>query len=142
MVSENPGVEFMAGSSLYETAPVGITSDKPFVNGVFEIKTSLGPLGLLDVLLCVEKKMGRDRSKGPDRIIDLDLLNMEGITRRPDEISNLELPHPRLSERDFVLVPWAEIAPDLVVEGLGQTVKVLLDSLSSCGSLIRKLEEL
>ncbi|NPA94297.1 MAG: 2-amino-4-hydroxy-6-hydroxymethyldihydropteridine diphosphokinase [Thermodesulfobacteria bacterium] len=142
MVDESPGVDCLSRSSLYETAPVGINSQRPFVNGVFEVRTTLGPLDLLDVLLEVEKQMGRDRSQGPDRVIDLDLLNMEGVTRQPDERSDLELPHPRLADRDFVLVPWAEIAPDVVVEGLGKTVRELLECLSSLESVIRKVEEL
>jgi len=141
LVCQTPGVELVAVSSLYETAPFGISSDKRFINGVFEVSTILTPLELMEVLLRVEKKMGRDRSLGPDRVIDLDLLAIEGELRMPDEKGDLELPHPRFSERDFVLVPWAEIAPDFVPEGFDLSIKHILQKLMLCDASMKKVEE-
>ncbi len=140
-VSHTPGVELVSVSSLYETAPVGIASDKRFINAVFEVLTTLTPLELMEVLLRVEKKMGRDRSLGPDRVIDLDLLAVEGELRIPDEKGDLELPHPRFSERDFVLVPWTEIAPDFVPEGFDLSINQILKKLTLCDASMKKVEE-
>ena len=140
-VSHTPGVELVSVSSLYETAPVGIASNKRFINAVFEVLTTLTPLDLMEVLLRVEKKMGRDRSLGPDRVIDLDLLAVEGEARMPDERSDLELPHPRFSERDFVLVPWAEIAPQFVPEGFDLTISQILQKLTVFDASMKKVEE-
>ena len=140
-VSHTPGVELVSVSSLYETAPVGIASNKRFINAVFEVLTTLTPLDLMEVLLRVEKKMGRDRSLGPDRVIDLDLLAVEGEARMPDERSDLELPHPRFSERDFVLVPWAEIAPQFVPEGFDLTISQILEKLTVFDASMKKVED-
>ncbi len=141
LVCQTPGVKHVAVSSLYETAPVGIASDKRFINGVFEVSTTLTPLELMEVLLRVEKKMGRDRSLGPDRVIDLDLLAVEGEARMPDEKGDLELPHPRFSERDFVLVPWAEIAPQFVPEGFSLNISQILEKLTVFDASMKKVEE-
>ncbi len=135
------GIRFKRASSFYETAPVGINSKRWFINGVFEVESILAPLELIEVLLEIEAEMGRDRSLGPDRIIDLDLLNMKGVTRRPDESSNLELPHPRFPQRAFVLMPWSEIAPGCVAEGYKQTIRQLLNRLDVDGGMIRKVED-
>ena len=123
-VAELPGV--VAVSTLRETDPVGITDQPRFVNGVAALETELKPRELLDVLLAVERRLGRERGQrwGP-RTIDLDLL-LYG-----DEVvdeTGLTIPHPRLHERRFVLEPLADIAPKLVVPGYGR-VKDLLAKL-------------
>jgi 2-amino-4-hydroxy-6-hydroxymethyldihydropteridine diphosphokinase len=123
-VADLPGV--VAVSTLRETDPVGITDQPRFLNGVAVLETELAPRELLDGLLAVERRLGRERGKrwGP-RTIDLDLL-LYG-----DEVidqTGLTIPHPRLHERRFVLEPLAELAPELVVPGHGR-VKDLLAKL-------------
>ena len=107
----------LARSSDYATPPWGEEDQPRFVNACIEIETSLDPHALLVVLHRVEQKFGRDRAKerrwGP-RALDLDLIAYDKVAiDGPD----LTLPHPRLFERAFVLVPLAEIAPDRVIRG-------------------------
>lgn len=116
-------------SSLYETKPVGLTDQPDFLNGAISIRTTLEPLRLLEVCLQVECKMGRVRKQrwGP-RNIDIDIL-MYHNQSSCDEV--LEIPHPRLQERAFVLIPVKEIASDIVVyQGLtaGEVLQTINDS--------------
>ena len=119
-----------ARSSLYSTAPVGFADQPRFTNAVVALETSLAPLALLDALLELERWFGRNRlatpPKGP-RTLDLDILLLGDITVRE---RHLEIPHPRLAERAFVLVPLAEIAPRAVEPRSGRTVAELLDALA------------
>jgi 2-amino-4-hydroxy-6-hydroxymethyldihydropteridine diphosphokinase len=121
----------VAASSLYSTEPVGFADQPRFVNAVIAIETRLGARQVLESLLCIERAFGRDRSAGIQngpRTLDLDLLLLG------DEVvheAGLDLPHPRLAERAFVLVPLNEIAPELVIGTLGKTVKELLQGLTS-----------
>jgi len=116
-------------SSLYSTRPVGYAEQPRFVNAVLALETTLAPQALLRQLLDIEKEFGRDRStaipNGP-RTLDLDILLMDDL-----EISEagLELPHPRMEQRAFVLEPLHEIAPQLNVAGRGKTVAQLLEEL-------------
>lgn len=105
-----PGIVVRRRSSLYENPPVGYEAQPDFLNAVVEVETSLSPWALLEVLQAIETDLGRVRTLrwGP-RTVDLDLLLYEGV--RLDE-ERLTLPHPRLGERAFVLVPLAELAPD------------------------------
>ncbi len=111
-------------SAVYETAPVGGPKQEPFLNACAAITTNLLPTQLLLKMLGVEETMGRIRKErwGP-RIIDLDLLIYEGATMITPL---LELPHPRLAERDFVLFPLFDIAPDLLIPAKGKTVGEIL----------------
>ena len=107
----------LARSSDYTTPPWGEEDQPPFINACIEIETGLDPHALLFTLQKIEQKFGRDRSKeqrwGP-RTLDLDLIAYDDVSLdRPE----LTLPHPRLFERAFVLVPLAEIAPDRVIAG-------------------------
>ena len=138
MMERHQDIEVIRCSSLYETEPVGIDSDRWFINAVAEIVTSLGPRELLQELLLVEAGMGRDRSQGPDRVIDLDILMIEGIIE--DGANGPEIPHPRFHERPFVLVPWSEIAPDTIVEPMGKSIAELLSLLPPGQPEIRLLE--
>lgn len=112
-MNELDGVAVVAVSTFRETDPVGNVEQPGFVNGVAEIETSLGPRDLLDRLLEVERSLGRDRSRaerwGP-RTVDLDLLLYGDETVRE---AGLEIPHPRLAERAFVLEPLVELDPGL-----------------------------
>lgn len=109
------GVTLLRSSPVYRTRPVGKVDQDWFLNQIVEIATTLPPDGLLDVCQEIEKRLGRVRHErwGP-RTIDLDIL-VYGSTVSDDP--RLTLPHPRMLERAFVLVPLADLAPDLVVAG-------------------------
>lgn len=118
-----------ARSSLYSTAPVGYADQPRFVNAVVALETELAPLDLLAALQRIEQAFGRRRVAGlrnGPRTLDLDLLLYDDL--RLDE-PQLALPHPRLHERAFVLVPLAEIAPTLVEPRSQQAVAALLAAL-------------
>jgi 2-amino-4-hydroxy-6-hydroxymethyldihydropteridine diphosphokinase len=101
----------VARSSLYSTAPVGLEDQPRFLNAVVALETALKPRELLAALLAIEHEFGRDRSAGianGPRTLDLDILLFDDlVVSEPD----LKIPHPRLQERAFVLVPLNEIAP-------------------------------
>jgi 2-amino-4-hydroxy-6-hydroxymethyldihydropteridine diphosphokinase len=107
----------LARSSDYATPPWGEVQQERFINACIEIDTSLDPHALLFTLQKIETKFGRDRSKeqrwGP-RTLDLDLIAYDDVSMQKPELT---LPHPRLFERAFVLVPLAEISPDRVIGG-------------------------
>src|SRR5438105_9731404 len=118
-----------AQSSDFRTPPWGVEEQPAYINRCVAIETDLGPRALLERALAVERALGRDRSRerrwGP-RPIDIDLLNYDDIVI--DE-PGLTLPHPRWSERAFVLVPLAEIAPDRVIVGIAvRAALVLVDA--------------
>ena len=104
-------------SSLYRTAPVGLTNQPDFINAVAMLETGLAPEELLDALLDLEARFGRvRRDRNGPRTLDLDLLLYNDIEL---DLPRLTLPHPRLHLRAFVLHPLAEIAPGLVIPGRG-----------------------
>jgi len=124
-----PDTRLVARSRLYRTPAWGPVVQPDYLNAVAELATDLAPRALLDALLAIERALGRDRRGeryGPRRI-DLDLL-VHGDARIDEP--GLALPHPRLAERAFVLVPLAEIAPALEVPGLGR-VDALLAALDA-----------
>lgn len=98
-------------SSIYDTEAVGPIAQPRFLNLACEVRTRLAPEGLLALAKGIEAKMGRHGRTGEPRIIDIDIL-MYGDSVVNAE--NLEIPHPRMGERQFVMVPLAEIAPDVV----------------------------
>jgi 2-amino-4-hydroxy-6-hydroxymethyldihydropteridine diphosphokinase len=116
-------------SLLFSTAPVGFADQPRFVNAVLGLETALEPRELLDALLRIELIFGRDRSRavrnGP-RPLDLDLLLLGNYEVHEP---GLDLPHPRMHQRLFVMVPLNQIAPDTVIVTLGRTVKELLQAL-------------
>jgi 2-amino-4-hydroxy-6-hydroxymethyldihydropteridine diphosphokinase len=116
-------------SSLYLTEPVGFVEQPRFVNAVAALTTDLDPRELLNRLLAIEREFGRDRAAGfanGPRTLDLDILLFGDLAvSEPD----LEIPHPRLAERAFVLIPLNEIAPQAMVPRFGKTAAQLLESL-------------
>jgi 2-amino-4-hydroxy-6-hydroxymethyldihydropteridine diphosphokinase len=121
---ELPQTEFIAASSLYRTAPVGLRHQPDFINAVVELIAVSPAPTFLEALFEIEARFGRQRSvKNAPRTLDLDLL-LYGDEVRDDP--QLTLPHPRLHERAFVLAPLAEIAPHLVIPGRGRVADLLL----------------
>jgi 2-amino-4-hydroxy-6-hydroxymethyldihydropteridine diphosphokinase len=120
---ETRGVKILAISRFHQTPAWPDPADPPFTNAVAEIETQLQPVALLRLLHEVETAFGRKRSvPNAPRSLDLDLLDYRGLIERGD----LELPHPRIADRRFVLEPLAEIAPLWRHPVTGQTVDALL----------------
>jgi 2-amino-4-hydroxy-6-hydroxymethyldihydropteridine diphosphokinase len=124
-------VKLTARSSDYVTPPWGVRDQPPFVNLCLAVETSLTPQDLLTRAQTVEQIFGRDRASerhwGP-RTLDIDILTYDDLVLRTPELT---LPHPRLFERAFVLVPLAEIAPERMI--LGWRVRAVLAKLDTAG---------
>jgi 2-amino-4-hydroxy-6-hydroxymethyldihydropteridine diphosphokinase len=119
-----PGMRVTARSRFYRTPPWGNVSQPEFLNAAVEISTTLEPVALLDALLTIEREAGRvrDGERWGPRTLDLDLLAYA------DEViddERLSVPHPRIAERAFVLLPLADIAADLILPGLGRVSDLL-----------------
>jgi 2-amino-4-hydroxy-6-hydroxymethyldihydropteridine diphosphokinase len=121
-----PDTRFLAVSSLYRTAPVGLRNQPDFINAVaaLEVDSAVLPApSLLACLFAIETQFGRVRSvRNAPRTLDLDLLLYGAVQL---DLPDLTLPHPRITERAFVLAPLAEIAPDLVIPGRGPLAALL-----------------
>ena len=123
-------------SAFYVTAPWGFSSDNSFLNAAVCVETKLSPLEVLQETQMIEKELGRTQKSVnrmySDRLIDIDLLLYEDLVLSVISASGeeLTLPHPLMTERDFVMKPLAEIAPGLVHPVLGKTVKELTSSFS------------
>jgi 2-amino-4-hydroxy-6-hydroxymethyldihydropteridine diphosphokinase len=107
---EAAGVEILCRSRVFETDAVADEPQPAYLNAVLRVKTTLSPEGLLDVAMKVELRLGRQRSRSTrwaPRTADIDLLLYEGVIQ---DVNSLTLPHPRLLERAFVLVPLAQVA--------------------------------
>ncbi|MDZ5474301.1 2-amino-4-hydroxy-6-hydroxymethyldihydropteridine diphosphokinase [Bacillus sp. 31A1R] len=126
-IEENGKIGLVNFSSIYATDPVGYTEQDEFLNMVLHIETELNPLELLDFCLDVENTLGRKREKrwGP-RIIDLDILlyNQENINSE-----KLIVPHPRMKDRAFVIVPLIEISPNITFPEMNQPIKSFLEDI-------------
>ncbi|MGM9582540.1 MAG: 2-amino-4-hydroxy-6-hydroxymethyldihydropteridine diphosphokinase [Phascolarctobacterium sp.] len=123
------GVEVVKVSSFICTEPYGVKDQPQFLNGVCEVRTSLTPVALLHTLLEIEQEMGRVRLRHwGERNIDLDLLLYEDVIMDTPE---LKLPHPDMQNRDFVLLPLVEIAPEITHPILGKTISELVICLSA-----------
>jgi len=122
-------------SSVYDTEPVGNINQPRFLNLVCQVYTTLAPTELLTLAKGIESKLGRALSKSnAPRPIDIDILFYGD---QVIETSELVIPHPRLAERAFVLVPLAEIAPDLRHPVIGKTIKELLRGLTEAQGVLK-----
>ena len=134
-----PKTRLINRSSLYQSAPVGYTAEQlkaqpNFINAVAQISTDLSPLELLDALLNIEAEAGRERPfANAPRALDCDLLLYDDVQMSSEKLT---LPHPRMLERAFVLIPLSEISPNLTILNYGSIVK-LASSLANQG--IKKL---
>lgn len=117
-----PKTKLINASSLYITVPIGYSNQPDFINAVAELNTQLSPEILLDALHGIENVAGRERPfPNAPRVLDCDLLLYDNITMHS---AKLTLPHPRMFERAFVLLPLAEIAPDLLLPDGSNVVKL------------------
>jgi 2-amino-4-hydroxy-6-hydroxymethyldihydropteridine diphosphokinase len=119
-----PGTRLLARSPLYLTPPWGVLDQPPFVNAVAQLDTTLPPHALLDELLVIERAAGRvrDGERWGPRTLDLDVLHMDAVVLSDERLS---LPHPRISERAFVLLPLHDLAPTLDLPGQGRVAELL-----------------
>lgn len=122
-LDEMPATRLVARSSLYRTAPIGVSGQPDYINAVAALDTALSPEALLDALLALEARHGRTREYPlAARTLDLDLL-LYGD--RVLDLPSLQIPHPRMHLRAFVLMPLAEIAPALSLPGHGAVADLL-----------------
>lgn len=137
LISESPGIRLLKESSLYENEPWGVKDQPAFINSVIEIETTLPPRELLVLLKSIETVIGRKTAGrwGP-REIDLDIIFYGGGI--VDE-EGMTIPHPYAHERIFVLLPLAEIAPDLIHPVFKKSVSELLGAITERG-WIRKID--
>ena len=112
-IEKHPNMALVKASSLYITAPVGYDNQPNFINAVAEIRTDLTALNLLHALLAIETAQGRERPfANAPRVLDCDVLLYDDITLQTSELT---LPHARMCQRGFVMIPLLEIAPDLLI---------------------------
>lgn len=132
LLQKSDCIDVMKLSSCYETQPVGYAEQDWFLNMVVEISTGLDPYALLEYCQLIERELKRERNIrwGP-RTIDVDILLYEGVRMVDDKLT---IPHPRMKERGFVLIPLQEIAPGIMIEDIG--VETLIGQLS--GDEVRK----
>lgn len=118
-----PHTRLLQRSALYLSRPVGYAEQPDFINAVAHVRTELSPQALMQALLDIEARHGRDRAfKNGPRTLDLDLLLFDDAALH---VPGLTLPHPRMTERPFVLLPLAELAPDAVIPGHGRVAECL-----------------
>jgi 2-amino-4-hydroxy-6-hydroxymethyldihydropteridine diphosphokinase len=116
-LAQRSELNILAKSCFYQSAPVEALGED-YINAVIEIDTQLTPYGLLYVCQAIEQEFGRERPyTNAPRTLDLDILSYEGVTQNDTELT---LPHPRIIERSFVLLPLLEISPDFLLPNFGE----------------------
>lgn len=125
-LSQTTGLEMLVQSSIYRSAPLTLLespAQPDYCNAVCAVRTALAPQVVLEVLLDIERAAGRirDGQRWAPRILDLDLLHVDGVALSTPQLT---LPHPGIAARNFVLVPLAEIAPALVIPGVGSIAEL------------------
>ncbi|MEQ8464020.1 2-amino-4-hydroxy-6-hydroxymethyldihydropteridine diphosphokinase [Coleofasciculus sp. E1-EBD-02] len=130
MLAKTPGITVTSQSSWYRTAPIG-PPQPDYLNGCVILEVQLTPHDLLQTLLSIEKQFGRERRErwGP-RTLDLDILLFDNLII---DTPTLQIPHPRMTERAFVLVPLAEIAPDWIEPKSGCAIAQLVQRVDCSG---------
>lgn len=139
-IREHPFCEMEALSPFYRTEPVGVEGQNWFINAVLSINTSLSSTELIEMLLEIEKEMGRTRSgiMWESRIIDLDVLL---IGNEIINDKNLTVPHPRMHTRRFVMAPMADIAPELIHPIQGKSMADILNEIPLVEQAVRLMEK-
>lgn len=127
-------------SSVYEAEPFGKKDQPKFLNAVVELETNLAPLELLEQVKGIERRIGRTPTEkwGP-REIDLDILLYDGVVHNDE---NVTVPHPELGKRKFVLVPFREIAPDVVHPITGMTIEEMANACTDGGKVVKTLHKI
>lgn len=134
LIEERVGA-IRTASSIYETAPWGVLDQPVFLNQILEVQTELIPEEVLRIILEIEHELGRIRyERWGARVIDIDMLYFNDLVL---DSARLTLPHPRLHERRFTLVPLTEIAPDFLHPLLQKTSRELLDNCTDPGAVIK-----
>ncbi len=136
-LGKSEGISLLSLSNPYRTEPLGIATQLWFTNAVGKVETSLSCEDLMKVLLRIEREMGRDRTSGPDRTVDLDMLYYDGLVL---EFENLRVPHPEIQNRLFVLAPLLEMAPDFVHPVLAKTTRQMATELAGSSQMVEKLD--
>lgn len=131
------GLKIIKVSSLYESKAVGYQSDNLFLNAVVKVETQLNPVEVLEILMGLEAEMGRIRLKEgySDRPMDLDIL---AVGEEIIDSENLQIPHPRINNRAFVLVPFYEIWPDWKHPLLGISIEMMVQKVQD--QILEKIE--
>src|SRR5579885_1920434 len=136
-----PHLKIQAASAVYETAPMYVEDQAPFLNAAIRVRTDLSPAALLKLLKQAEKEVGRlDRVRYGPREVDLDLIGYGDLQYRfkIGEQNVLQLPHPRLGERRFVLQPLHDLNPKLVIPSMGSVAELLRRKEKQAKDVIRK----
>lgn len=130
VLADNPEVQVVARSRWFESEPVPVSDQPWFINGVVQVETQLSPLALLDVLHTIEAQFGRVRTvPNAPRVLDLDLLAYGDAVLGEAGEGGMLVPHPRLENRAFVLLPLGDVAPDWVHPQSGHTLAQMVAKL-------------
>jgi 2-amino-4-hydroxy-6-hydroxymethyldihydropteridine diphosphokinase len=130
-LAQTPGLSLLAQSPFYRSAPLGPAGQPHYCNAACVVQSELAPGALLARMIEIEQAAGRvrDGTRWGPRLLDLDLLHVEGVSCKS---TSLTLPHPEIGHRNFVLIPLADVAPELEIPGLGR-VRELAQALGHAG---------